>query len=555
MRTLRPSKLGHYNNYNNAEQVRQRWICRGTTWPLQQCRASSATTTTTTTPSKLGHYCHYGHRLLIFTLFLSLIFVLSGLLSAQELKLDVKEHVLKNGLKVLTLERHKSPTVSLRIVYKVGSVNERPGITGVSHLFEHMMFKGTKLFGTKDWGIEEPLLNKEDELVVALEAERGKGEAADQGRVKHLEAELEGVRTQLRDLAVKDEFWSIYLSHGASGLNASTGEDATFYYCDLPANKLELWALIESDRMKHMVLREFYSEKDVVMEERRMRTETSPFGLLFEQLKAASFIAHPYGWPVIGWMSDIKGLTKEETKEYFTRYYAPNNAVIIAVGDIQTQEFVKLVERYFSDVPSQPPIPEVETVEPEQRGERRVYVEYEAQPNVAIAYHKPQATHPDQYPLEVIQSLLATGRTARLYKTLVEDKRIAVMARAYAGASKYPDTFLIFVTPRHPHTAEEVEQAVYEELERLKKEPPSQWELEKIKNQLEADFIRGLDSNNGLADEIGYYEAIAGWQYVNIAPERIKAVTAEDVQRVANKYFTRTNRTVATLVKKEKAKE
>jgi predicted Zn-dependent peptidase len=472
-------------------------------------------------------------------------------LLAQELKLDVQEHILRNGLKVLTLERHKSPTVSLRIVYKVGSVNERPGITGVSHFFEHMMFKGTKLFGTKDWSIEEPLLKREDELVAAIGEEKGKGEAANPERLKALEGELAEVRKNLRDVTVKDELWSIYLAHGASGLNASTGEDATFYYCDLPANKLELWALIESDRMKNMVLREFYSEKDVVMEERRLRTETSPFGLLFEQLKAAAFTAHPYGWPVIGWMSDIDGLTKKETIEYFTRYYAPNNAVIIAVGDFRTQEFIKLVKKYFEDIPPQPPIPEVKTVEPEQRGERRVYVEYEASPNVAMAYHKPQVTHTDQYALEVIESLLTRGRTARLYKTLIEEKRIAIMVRAYAGASKYPDTFFIFVTPRYPHTTEEVEQAVYEELEKLKKDPPSQWELEKIKNQLEADFLRGLDSNNGLADEIGYYEAIAGWQYINIALDKIKAVTAEDVMRVARKYFTKNNRTVAILVKKE----
>ncbi|MBI5125760.1 MAG: insulinase family protein, partial [Planctomycetes bacterium] len=301
-----------------------------------------------------------GLSLLCCLLLTAYCLLLTAPLPAQELKLDVKEHVLKNGLKVLTLERHKSPTVSLRIVYKVGSVNERPGITGVSHLFEHMMFKGTKLFGTKDWDVEEPLLKREDELVAATEGERHKGASADQGKIKALETELEEVRKKLKDVTVKDELWSIYMSHGGTGLNASTGEDATFYYCDLPTNKLELWGLIESDRMKNMVLREFYSEKDVVMEERRLRTETSPFGLLLEQLRAATFTAHPYSWPVIGWMSDINALTKEGTKEYFTRYYAPNNAVLIAVGDFQTQEFIKLVEKYFSDIPSQPPIPTVE---------------------------------------------------------------------------------------------------------------------------------------------------------------------------------------------------
>ncbi|HHT9117640.1 MAG TPA: M16 family metallopeptidase, partial [Candidatus Hypogeohydataceae bacterium YC38] len=242
---------------------------------------------------------------------LALILLLLTLLSllelpsakAQELKLDVKEHILKNGLKLLMLEKHRTPVISLRVVYKVGSVNERPGITGVSHLFEHMMFKGTKLFGTKDWKVEEPLLGREDELVEAINKEKALAEGANPERLKALETELEEVRKKLKDATVKDEFWSIYLRNGATGLNASTGEDSTFYYCNLPANKLDLWAFVESDRMQNMVLREFYQERDVVTEERRLRTETSPFGLLFEQLKATAYSAHPYGWPVIGWMS------------------------------------------------------------------------------------------------------------------------------------------------------------------------------------------------------------------------------------------------------------
>ncbi len=484
--------------------------------------------------------------LIVFAVMLTLL-LHTALLNAQELRLDVKEHVLKNGLTLLMLEKHQSPTVSLRIVFKVGSVNERPGITGASHLFEHMMFKGTELFGTKDWEEEKPLLEKEDELVLAIAT------TTDEQERLALEAELTEVRKRLKEITNTEEFWAIYMRSGATGINASTSDDITRYYCNLPANKLKLWAFLESDRMKNLVLREFYSEKDVVMEERRMRTETSPFGLMFEQLNAAAFTAHPYGWPVIGWMSDINNITKEETEAYFTQYYAPNNAVIVVVGDINPQEVIDLVEEYFSDIPAQPPIPEVKTVEPEQKGERRIEVEYDANPMVAIGYHKPEITHPDQYVFDVIQSLLSSGRTSRLYESLIEDKRIAVMARSYSGGSKYPDLFFVFASPRHPHTAGEVEKAIYEELERLKTEPPSDWELQKIKNQLEANFIRGLESNSGLADEIGYYEAIAGdWRYVNTAIERIKAVTAEDVMRVAKKYFIKTNRTVGTLVQKKK---
>lgn len=487
------------------------------------------------------------HRtyLIVFTIILTSL-LHTALLMAQELRLDVKKHTLKNGLTLLMLEKHQSPTVSLRIVFKVGSVNERPGITGASHLFEHMMFKGTKLFGTKDWEAEKPLLEKEDELVKAI------SKTTDENERKALEAELEDLRKRQKEITVTEEFWAIYMQNGATGINASTSDDITRYYCNIPANKLQLWAFIESDRMKNLVLREFYSEKNVVMEERRMRTETSPFGLMFEQLNAAAFTAHPYGWPVIGWMSDIQNITKEQTEKYFTQYYSPNNAVVVVVGDINPPEVIELVEKYFGDIPAQPPIPEVKTVEPEQKGERRIEVEYDANPMLAIAYHKPDITHPDQFVFEVIQNLLSDGRTSRLYESLIEEKRMAVMARSYAGGSKYPDLFLVFVTPRHPHTTEELEQEIYGELEKLKNEPPTEWELQKIKNQLEAGFIRSLESNSGLADEIGYYEAVAGdWRYINTAIERIKAVTAEDVMRVAKKYFTKTNRTVGTLVKKK----
>lgn len=489
---------------------------------------------------------------------LTFIVFFTGEIFANSLKLDVKEYVLKNGLKLLMLEKHDVPIVAVRINYKVGSVDERPGITGVSHLFEHMMFKGTKIFGTRDFAAEKPLLDKEDELVMKISAEKGKEETADRKKIELLEKELEEVRKKLRDLVVKDEVFSLYLRHGASGLNAATSTDGTYYFCDLPANKLELWAFIESDRMKNLVLREFYSERDVVMEERRLRTENSPMGLLIEQLNAATFIAHPYRWPTIGWRSDIQNITKEETQEYFRRYYAPNNAVIVMVGDFNPDEAIKLVEKYFGDIPDQPAPPRVKTVEPEQMGERRVEIEFESNPYIAISYHIPAIGHQDLYALDVVSSLLSDGRTARLYKSLIEDKRIAVMAHAYNGIGKYPDTFTFIAVPRAPHTVEEVESAFYEEIEKLKNTPPTDWELQKIKNQLEADFIRDLKSASGLASKIGHFEVLSDWRYINTFMDKLAQVTADDVMRVVNKYLKKSNRTAAVLVKKEnnnKAKE
>ncbi len=475
----------------------------------------------------------------------------TGYIYADPLKLDVKEYMLKNGLKLLMLEKHDVPIVCIRINYKVGSVDEKPGITGVSHLFEHMMFKGTKMFGTRDYNAEKPLLDKEDELVVKITAEKNNGDTADKKKIATLETELEDVRKKLRDSVVKDEVFSLYLRHGASGLNASTSTDGTYYYCDLPENKLELWAFIESDRMKNLVLREFYSERDVVMEERRLRTENSPFGALIEQLNAVTFIAHPYRWPTIGWRSDVQNITKEETVEYFKRYYAPNNAVIVMVGDFNPNDAIKLIEQYFSDIPSQPAPPKVKTVEPEQKGERRVEIEFESNPYIAISYHIPEIGHPDIYALDVVSSLLSEGRTSRLYKSLIEGKRVAVMAHAYDDIGKYPNTFTFIAAPRAPHTTAEVESAVYEEIEKLKNLPISDWELQKIKNQLEADFIQDLNSASGLASEIGHFEVLSDWRYINTFMDKLTQVTAADVMQVTKKYLTKSNRTVAILVNKE----
>src|SRR3972149_12009190 len=345
-----------------------------------------------------------------------------------------------------------------------------------------------------------------------ISAEKYRGDAADKKKIESLEKELEEVRKKLRDLVVKDEVFSLYLRHGGSGLNAATATDGTYYFCDLPVNKLELWAFLESDRMKNLVLREFYSERDVVMEERRLRTENSPFGLLIEQLNAATYTAHPYGWPVIGWMSDIANMKKADVAKYFQQYYSPNNAVIVVVGDINPDEVIKLIEKYFGDIERQPPPPEVTTVEPEQNGERRVYVEYDANPVLSIAYQKPAVGHPDQYVFGVIEAILSHGRTSRLYKSLIEEKRMAVMAHAYGGPSKYADSFIFFCSPRHPHTAEDVEEAIYEELGKLKTTPVTARELQKVKNQLEAAFIRSLESASGLASKIASYESIAGWR-------------------------------------------
>jgi predicted Zn-dependent peptidase len=345
----------------------------------------------------------------------------------------------------------------------------------------------------------------------------------------------------------------LYQRHGGVGLNASTGKDITRYVISLPANRLPLWAALESDRMAHPVLREFYKERGVVMEERRLRTEDSPSGLLYETFTSTAFLAHHYGVPTIGWGSDILSLTPAATEEFFKTYYGPNNATVAIVGDIIPNDVIALIEQTFGKIPAAPPPPAVVTEEPPQRGERRVEIEFDAEPALAIGYHKPTIGHPDDFVFDVIDEVLTEGVTSRLYSSLVRDKRLAasVMSDTNYPGVRAPNLFVIAATPLAPHTAAEVESAIYEELERLKREPISAKEFERVLNGLDADLVRSLRSNGGLASQLAFYQTVAGsWRYVVNARDRIAAVTPADVQRVASKYLVKSNRTVGVLVKK-----
>ncbi len=483
-----------------------------------------------------------------------LLFLISSFVVAAEFKLNVQEYTLKNGLELLMVEKYTAPVVSCVVRFKVGSVDEWPGITGTSHLLEHMLFKGTKNIGTWNYAAEVPLMKEIDQIAAQMEKEEKSLQnplaGRDETKLKQLREKLRELQKKQKQYIIKDELWETYLKNGGAGLNASTFEDGTQYFLSLPANRLELWAYIESDRMREPVLREFYSERDVVFEERRLRTDTQPMGKLWEQFAATAFTAHPYGWPVVGWASDISTVKREQVQEYFRNHYSPNNAVIAVVGDINPQQVIGLVEKYFADIPAQPAPEPVFTSEPEQRGERRIEVEFDANPQMLIGYHMPQAGHPDSYVLDVIASILSRGRTSRFYKNLVEDKKIALTVTAFSNQSRYPDLFTIQAMPLAPHTTPELEEAIYQEIEKLKVEPVSSWELEKTRNQLEADFIRSLNSNTGLAFQLTNYQAVTGsWKFLQTLKEERKKVTPEEIMRVAQKYLTKSNRTVATLVK------
>jgi predicted Zn-dependent peptidase len=491
-------------------------------------------------------------RIFIFTFYFSLS---ASLAFGAGLEDKVIEHTLKNGMKILMVERHTSPTVALWIRYKVGGVNETSDERGVAHMLEHMLFKGTKTIGTKDYAAEKPLLSDTEKTARALMAEKLKGDKADKKKIASLSAKLSSLDAKEDKYVVPNEFSQIYAINGGLSLNAFTAKDTTAYMVNLPSNKLELWAAMESDRMRNAVLRQFYTERNVVMEERRRSYDAEPSGKLWQDFLAAAFMAHPYGQPIIGWMSDIENLSRTKAESFLHRYYAPNNAVVAIIGDIDPAKTLKLVDKYFGSIPPGKTVQPVAVTEPQQSGEKRIEVVGDAEPELLIGFHKPGIATPDDYVFDVIDMVLAGGRTSRLYKKLVIEKQLATdVSTGSAPGSIYPDLFIISATPRAPHTVAELEKAIYEELELLKKEPVSAHELKKVLNNLEADEIRSMGSNGGLAYKLTEYEATAGtWRYLTGHRDKVAKVTPEDVIRVARKYFTRKNRTVGFITKEAAA--
>nr|WP_246525464.1 pitrilysin family protein [Geomobilimonas luticola] len=478
--------------------------------------------------------------------------MLAATANAAGLEEKVREHTMKNGMKLLLVERHSSPTIAAWIRFRVGSVDERSDERGLAHLLEHMLFKGTTTLGTKDYAAEKPLLDKIEATAVQLMDEKAKREKGDPARIASLKKELGQLEAEAAKFVVKEEFAEIYAKNGGSGYNAFTSKDGTTYLINVPANKLELWAAIESDRMQNAVLREFYSERDVVMEERRRSYDTEPEGQLWENFIAASYHAHPYGQPIIGWMSDIENLSRTKAEAFLHKYYAPNNAIIAIVGDIDTDRTIALVERYFGAIPQGTPVAPVAVTEPAQDGERRIEILADAEPNLIIGFHKPTLPDPDDYVFDVIDMLLADGRTSRLYKKLIVERQMATDVGSFsAPGSRYPNLFVISATPRAPHTTAEVETAIYEELGKLQREPVTEHDLRQILNRLEYEEVRQMGSNGGLARNLTEYEAIAGtWRYLIEHRQKVARVTPEDVMRVAKKYLTRENRTVGFITKK-----
>ncbi|MEJ2719895.1 MAG: pitrilysin family protein [bacterium] len=510
------------------------------------------------------------------------VMILAVAMPATAQNIDAKEYWLDNGMQVLMVERHEAPTIMAAIFARVGSANETTGITGISHLFEHMMFKGTETIGTKDIKRDREIMAQLDSLRVLMRAEQRimreelrRGEIDDMtdpdaktDRYRELDEQFDKLIVEQRGLIIKDQLNELYNKNGGFFLNAFTSDDLTGYFVRLPKNKIELFMWLESDRFSNPVFREFYSERDVVREERRRSVDSTPTGLIDEDFRAMFWKSSSYHWDVIGWASDLDNITREQANNYYDMYYAPNNLTMILVGDLDPDDMIKMVKEYFERIPRgtvKPP--DVTTLEEKQYGEKRLIAEAETSPEAEVWYHTAAWKHPDSYALDVLAGVMS-GKTGRLFKKLVEEKGIAKSSaggrgRMFGGenlavsatqdSKKYAGAFQISAEGVSGVRAEQLEDAIYEVIEDLKTNPVPEQELQKVKNQLRVQTIRFMDimSGIGVLFYLGQNAAMGDWTEANNHPDMCDKVTAEDVQRVANKYFAKDQRNVLIVNTKE----
>jgi len=458
---------------------------------------------------------------------------------------------LANGLTVIITERHDAPVFSYATVVNAGSAQEVPGITGLAHMFEHMAFKGSDRVGTSDWPAEQKALQRVEEAYAAYDKATHAETGRDEAKIKELEKAWRDAIAEADKFVVDNEFATIIDRAGGVGMNAFTASDLTAYFFSLPSNRFELWAFLESERFRNPVFRQFYKERDVVFEERRMRIESSPVGRLLEQFLSTAFMAHPYGFGTgIGWPSDLHSFSATDAANFARKYYVPPNMVIAIVGDVSPTEAWPVIEKYFGRLPAAPQPDALRTVEPPQTAERIAILREGSQPIYLEGYHRPAVTHPDNATYDVISILMSTGRTSRLYKSLVRDKKIAAQASGFNGfpGEKYPHLFAFVGVTTPGHSNDEISTAIGEEVEKLKKEDVPADELASVKTRVKAGLIRQLDSNSGLALQLASYQTTFGdWRELFREVERIDKVSAGDIRRVANETFVPSHRTIAKI--------
>ncbi|MGA7341785.1 MAG: pitrilysin family protein [Terracidiphilus sp.] len=473
--------------------------------------------------------------------------------AAQDLKSfeqRITTRVLSNGLTLILCSRPDAPVFSYSTFIDAGAVDDPSGESGLAHMFEHLAFKGTTEIGSRDWPAEKLALAKVEAANNAYEAEYLKPVGRDEKKLAELKKAFQDAQDEAHKYVIPNQFTEVAEANGAEGLNAETGLDDTEYYWSMPENRLELWAWLESGRLADTVPREFYKERDVVMEERRMRVDSSPEGRLFEQFAATAFVAHPYGRPDIGWPSEVSQITATEAMAFHRKYYVGSDIVVAIVGDVDAKTALPMLEKYFSRVPGGPKPEDLTTVEPAQYAEKSVVIREQTQPIYIEGYHRPGYRDPDDAVYDAISDILSNGRVSRLYRSLVETQQIAAEAVGESPfpGDKYPSLFFFGAVPLPGHTNAEMRDAIHKEIEKLKTADVTDAELEMYKTRTRADLLRGLDDNQGLANSLAEYQTRYGdWRELFMQLDKVDKVTKADIRRVANQVFVASNRTTAEI--------
>ena len=470
-------------------------------------------------------------------------------LASFEKRTTVK--ILPNGLTLIVCERPEAPVFSFYTLVDAGSADDPQGQSGLAHMFEHMAFKGTNEIGTTNYAAEKAALAKVELAYASYDAELRKRVGQDATRLVELKKNFDAAEAEAQKFVIPNAFPQLAEQNGAEGLNASTEEDSTQYFWSMPSNRLELWAYMESGRIGHPVEREFYKERDVVQEERRMRIDSDPTGRLIEQMLATAYVAHPYGRSGVGWESEISQVSANEAEAFHRKYYVPANIVIAVVGDVKASTAIPMLEKYFGPIPAGPKPEPMTTIEPVQTAEKTVLIKEATQPFYVEGYHRPDYRDKDDAVYDAIADIASDGRTSRLYRSLVRDQKIAAVAQGFGDfpGSKFPGLFAFYAVPLPGHTPEEVRDAVHKELDRLKTEDVSDAELERYKARTKAEKLRGLGDNMGLAEQLAEYQTRFGdWREMFRETTKVDAVTKADIRRVANKTFVASNRTTAEIV-------
>jgi predicted Zn-dependent peptidase len=468
----------------------------------------------------------------------------------QQMEARTTVKVLPNGLTLVLSERHQAPVFSFYTEVNAGSANDPQGQSGLAHMFEHIAFKGTTEIGTTNYAAEKLALDKVERSYAAYDVELRKIVGQDPKRLLALKQAFDDAVAKAQTYVIPNQFSEIAESNGAVGVNASTGEDSTQYFWSMPSNRLQLWAYLESSRIAHPVAREFYKERDVVQEERRMRVDSNPQGRLIEEFLAAAYVAHHYGVPGVGWESDISQVSATEAAAFHKTYYVPSNIVIAIVGDVDPKTDLPMLEKYFGAIPAGPAPEPMATIEPPQKAERSVVLHEATQPIFIEGYHKPDYRSPDDAVYDAITDIFSNGRTSRLYRALVRDQKIALAAEGFGGfpGEKYPGLFAFYAVPQSGHTAEEMAAAIHKQLDLLKSTDVTDAELLRFKTRSRAALLQGLGDNEGLASQLADYQTRYGdWREMFRELAKIDAVSKADIRRIAQSIFVDTNRTVARI--------